>query len=143
MIDTAETIDRLLPHRPPIRVVRRITIHAENRWTCPLQLRTEDWTDGSPGNGIPAFWALEWMAQAAGLGLSLAENGDTTPSGRLALIRNFEAQAFSFPCRELWSVYVERRREGTDGLWLFHAELTDAEAARTWACAEFCLWVQS
>lgn len=143
MIDTIDTLDRLLPHRPPIRVVRRITMHAADRWTCPLHLRTDDWTDGAHANGIPAFWAVEWMAQAAGLGLSLAEMSDTTPSGRLALIRSFEAAAFSLPCRESWLVDIEKRRDGGDGLWLFRGELTDADTEAPCARAEFCLWVQS
>ena len=58
-------VERLLIHKPPILMIDRAVSHATDGVTCEVEIRPDNifCTDA----GVPAFVAVEFMAQAIGV----------------------------------------------------------------------------
>lgn len=133
----------MIPHRKPIRVVEKVEVHSEKSWRCPLIELPLDWLGYDPERGLPAYWVVEWMAQASALGLAVFHDGEEARGGRLALIRSFETEEFFLQPQPDWAIEVEKLQGEGGGIFLFRASLTSEGGSKVDARAEFCVWIEA
>ncbi|MBO0756370.1 MAG: hypothetical protein J2P54_10950 [Bradyrhizobiaceae bacterium] len=85
-------IEELLPHARPMILLDEVTGIDEGRLSAALTVRP-----GTPffeaGRGVPAYVAIEWMAQACGVyvGVTSLDAGQPIRLGLLLGTRNFRA----------------------------------------------------
>ncbi len=135
-------LDQMLPHREPMRVVAGVEVLDDSRWRCSLVDLPRRWLGVGRAEPIPAYWIIEWMAQAAALGSAVVTPRERPPEGRLVLIRSLSLQAFEVDVSKEASIRVERLQGEGSGLFLFRAWLENA-AAEVQAEAEFGIWIEA
>lgn len=134
-------LDRLLPHREPMRVVAGVEILDSDNWKVSLRGLPYEWLGLKEGEAVPGYWAVEWMAQAAALGSAVVTPREKTPEGRLVLIRNLRLNAFWLAITPAWIIQVERLQGEGTGLFLFRAQLENP-GGTVEAEAEFGVWIE-
>jgi predicted hotdog family 3-hydroxylacyl-ACP dehydratase len=85
-------IEELLPHARPMILLDEVTGMGEGGLSAELTVRP-DTPFFESGRGVPAYVAIEWMAQACGafVGVTALEAGQPVRLGLLLGTRNFRA----------------------------------------------------
>ena len=97
MTETAASIDELIVHRPPMRLLDRIVACSESDVTAEACVR-EDNLFFEPGRGLPAYVGLEMMAQAIAAidGKKRQNSGQAAKIGFLLGCRRYGSRTASF-----------------------------------------------
>ena len=122
----APSVAELLPHAGPMRLLHRVLEHGPEGAACEARAADAAIFRDAAGR-IPAWVAIEWMAQCAGVHGALAIlSPDAGPSvGYLASVQKLRFGTSSVPADAL--LRVEARREATSGG--LHAFACRAETA--------------
>lgn len=104
----------LLPHAGAMRLLSRVVEHAGDRTVCEARA-ADAAVFHAPGTPVPAWVAIEWMAQCAGVhgALAILSPGAGPRVGYLASVQRLRFGARSVPADAL--LRVEARREATSG----------------------------
>ena len=119
-------VSELIPHAGPMRLLARVVAHTPDATTCELEVAASALFADANG-AVPAWLALEWMAQCCAVhgGLAARDVGAPPARGMLVGSRRLDLARRSFGRAE--TLRVSARFVGTAGaLASFACELRDA-----------------
>ena len=113
----------LVPHAGPMRLLARVLAHAPARTLVALDPAASD-LFRAPDGSVPAWLALEWMAQCAAVhgGLVARAEGRAPVPGMLVGAKRIELARARFDAGEALEVEA-RHAGGAGGLASFECEL--------------------
>jgi len=125
-------LDALVPHRGRMRLLGRVLSHSPEETRCSVDLERSELFFDRDGS-VPAFVAIEYMAQCAAAHAGLAAAHGSSP--RIALLlgsRRLQLHAERFhPGQQL--CVEARHHRGEAGLVAFDCAVRDTESDRTLA----------
>jgi predicted hotdog family 3-hydroxylacyl-ACP dehydratase len=122
-------LGELLPHAGPMRLLARVVAHSREATSCELEVAASALFAGESG-AVPAWVALEWMAQCAAAhgGLAARATGAPAAQGMLVGARRLTLARGSLALGE--KLCVSARATGSAGaLVSFECEVNDASGA--------------
>ncbi|HWY14484.1 MAG TPA: hypothetical protein VNX86_05000 [Rhizomicrobium sp.] len=127
MIETAGSIDELIVHRPPMRLLDRIVACSESEVVAEACVRADNLFFES-GRGLPAYVGLEMMAQAIAVidGKKRQNNGQPAKIGFLLGCRRYAPRTAIFAEGTLLTVSAKKVFD--DGaMFAFDCRIDDEE----------------
>lgn len=126
-MSTLPPIAELLPHAGPMRLLERVVEHTDERTICEARASHADAFRGADGR-IPAWVAIEWMAQCAGAHGTLVLRGRGEAVGAGFLTGGREITLLVSHVERDERVLVEARPLGrSGGLHAFACRATTAD----------------
>ena len=126
-------IEALVPHRGRMRLLSGVLAHSIEETVCAVDLERSELFAEADG-AVPAFVALEYMAQCAAVHAGLASRaGHRAPSAAFLLgTRQLRLGTARFRPGQKLRVSARHQR-GESGLIVFDCALRDAESGETLA----------
>ncbi|MDH3520500.1 MAG: hypothetical protein OEM49_08595 [Myxococcales bacterium] len=130
----------LAPHQGPMRLLGAVLTHSPAETICSVDLEGSGLFRGADGS-VPAFVALEYMAQCAAVHAGLAARaGWRAPEAALLLgSRRLRLAVDRFPAGQRLRVSARHQR-GESGLVLFECAVRDEASGRTLAQGRLSLY---
>ncbi len=114
---TFPDVRELVPHSGSMLLIRRVLEHSEERTVCEIDPADSRLFFDAEGR-VPAWVALEWMAQCAAArgGLYARASGEPPRAGMLLGTRRLELAVASFAAGDIVAVSVARVHAGAQML---------------------------
>jgi predicted hotdog family 3-hydroxylacyl-ACP dehydratase len=129
-------------HRAPMIFLDRLTDIGPDFAVCEWQV-TDDFALFEPGKGVPAYAAIEYMAQCVAVhaGAKARARGYVPPQGYLLGTRHFEASIEYFTTGITYQAHCTELIRNADGLGSFACEVR--AGGKTVASANLAVVVQA
>jgi predicted hotdog family 3-hydroxylacyl-ACP dehydratase len=116
-------IEALLPHRDGMLLVDRVIDSAEGTLRAVLEIRESAWYVDA--NGMPAWMALEAMAQTVAACVGNTRRGQGLPpvQGYLLGTRRFRSARSAFPVGCTLEIVAERQYQEPSGIGAFECRI--------------------
>jgi len=116
-------VSELLPHSGPMVLIDRITHLSSESIICNARYENSGFFQCK--FGVPVPWAVEIIAQACALFVSINQYGSGITQGRLLKCRQFHFRVPFLPYQTEFQVESNLTLAGDSGLWLFKGSISD------------------
>ncbi len=116
-------VSELLPHSEPMVLIDAIENLSSETITCRACYKDTGFFRSK--SGVPIPWAVEIIAQACALFVSIREYESGITQGRLLKCRQFRCNTAFLPYDHDFRIEAQLTLAGDSGLWLFKGAITD------------------
>jgi len=137
-MDKEGNIANFLPHAAPVLLIDKMIESREDVVVCSAHFSNQDYFGGE---GLPIYWGIEAIAQAAAVQIALSRQEGEVRPGRLIKAREINFHKDVIPYNHDVSIAVHLKLKSESGLCVYHGEIKD-EAGVLYIEAEINLLIE-